>query len=235
MIDIKVIASSSSGNCYLIDDGKTKLLLDAGVHFKEILKACDFCTSGISGSLITHNHNDHAQAVDMLLRRGVNVYGNIETTMHHDGMRYIQSGRKIGIGTFDIIAQDISHDIPCYCYYLHSLATNEVVLYVTDAQEVPYRFADVGYLLIEANYDYELLQLTDKPISLKSRIVQTHLSIDQTAAFVQGMNQDKLKEIYLCHLSDEDSDAELFRNRIEDLTQAKVYICEKNGGVSCKK
>ena len=75
MINIKVLASGSKGNCYLIDDGKTKLLLDAGIPFNQIQIGCDFCVSDISGCLISHKHGDHAKAIKDLIKRSINVYG----------------------------------------------------------------------------------------------------------------------------------------------------------------
>ena len=50
-MDIRVISSGSAGNCYLIDDGKTALLLDAGIAFSEIQKAMNFDTSHIQKSI----------------------------------------------------------------------------------------------------------------------------------------------------------------------------------------
>lgn len=68
MIDIKVLASGSKGNCYLIDNGETKLLLDAGIPFNQIQIGCDFHVSDISGCLVSHRHGDHAKAIKDLLK-----------------------------------------------------------------------------------------------------------------------------------------------------------------------
>ena len=67
MFDIKVLASSSAGNCYIISDGITRLLLDAGVKIKDILVACDFNMDTIRGALITHEHNARSGAPDVVL------------------------------------------------------------------------------------------------------------------------------------------------------------------------
>ena len=76
MFDIKVLASSSAGNCYIISDGITRLLLDAGVKIKDILVACDFNMDTIRGALVTHEHKDHALAVEDLTGRGISIYGS---------------------------------------------------------------------------------------------------------------------------------------------------------------
>ena len=56
MIDVRVLASGSSGNCYLVDDGSTKLLLEAGIPFKRIQQRLDWKTSELAGVLISHEH-----------------------------------------------------------------------------------------------------------------------------------------------------------------------------------
>lgn len=55
-MNIKSLASSSAGNCYLIDDGKSRLLLDCGISIKKIKGGADFNFSNISGCLCTHQH-----------------------------------------------------------------------------------------------------------------------------------------------------------------------------------
>lgn len=53
---IKVIASGSKGNCYLIDDGETKLLIECGIPFKQIQIGCDFKLSSVAACLVSHEH-----------------------------------------------------------------------------------------------------------------------------------------------------------------------------------
>ena len=53
---IKVLASSSSGNSYLLSSGDQGLLLDAGIPFRNIQKALNFKATELMGCLITHEH-----------------------------------------------------------------------------------------------------------------------------------------------------------------------------------
>lgn len=55
MIDVRVLASGSSGNCYLID-GQTKVLIEAGIPFKKIQQGLNWKTSELAGVLISHEH-----------------------------------------------------------------------------------------------------------------------------------------------------------------------------------
>lgn len=56
MIDIKTLASGSSGNCYIIDDGSTKLMIECGLPINQIKKKGGFCVHEMSGCLISHEH-----------------------------------------------------------------------------------------------------------------------------------------------------------------------------------
>lgn len=73
-MDIRPIASGSSGNAYWISDGKTPLLLDAGIPMKAIQIGCGFRVRELGGCFITHCHGDHSKAAKDLLRYGVDVY-----------------------------------------------------------------------------------------------------------------------------------------------------------------
>ena len=53
---MKVLGSSSSGNCYLLDSGKEVLVIEAGVPFADVKEAIGYQTSKIVGVLSSHEH-----------------------------------------------------------------------------------------------------------------------------------------------------------------------------------
>lgn len=55
-MEINILASSSKGNCYIVDDGRTKIMIDCGIPIRQIKKGCGFKTHEISGCLISHEH-----------------------------------------------------------------------------------------------------------------------------------------------------------------------------------
>lgn len=55
-MEIKVLASGSSGNCYIISDHETKILIECGVSIDRIKKGCDFRLHEIAACLISHEH-----------------------------------------------------------------------------------------------------------------------------------------------------------------------------------
>ena len=68
-MDIKILASGSSGNAYYVD-GEMPLLLEAGIPFRAIQQKLNFKISQLAGCLVSHEHMDHIRAAKDLLRAG---------------------------------------------------------------------------------------------------------------------------------------------------------------------
>ena len=227
-MDIKVIASGSSGNAYLIGDGHTHLLLDAGIPFKRIQIGCGFRTSSIDACLVTHRHGDHAAAIPKLLRRGIAVYSNADVAGLYPGVQHVETRREFRVGTFRILPFGAEHDVPCYGYQVASEETGEKLVYITDSAYVRYTFTGLTHLMIEANYAEDIMLgnvRDDKiPFPLAERVAQTHMSIDTLLELLRANDMTRVRQIYLLHLSDNNSDAEAFKKMVQQETGAEVYI-----------
>lgn len=227
-MDIKIIASGSSGNAYLIGDGKTRLLLDAGIPFKRIQIGCCFRTSSIDGCLVTHRHGDHAAAIPKLLHRGITVYSNADVAGLYPGVQSVDVLREFRIGTFRILPFEVEHDVPCYGYQATSVETGEKLVYITDSAYVKYTFSGLTHIMIEANYDEDIMlgNVRDEkiPFSLAERVAGTHMSIDTLIELLRANDMTQVRQIYLLHLSDGNSDAEAFKRQVQKETGAEVYI-----------
>ena len=227
-MDIKIIASGSSGNACLIGDGRTCLLLDAGIPFKHIQIGCGFRTSSIDGCLVTHRHGDHAAAIPKLLQRGITVYSNEDVAGLYPGVQSVEARREFRIGTFRILPFEAEHDVPCYGYQVTSTAMDEKLVYITDSAYVRYTFTGLTHIMIEANYDEDIMlgNVRDEkiPFSLAERVAGTHMSIDTLIDLLRANDMTKVRQIYLLHLSDNNSDAECFKRQVQQETGAEVYI-----------
>lgn len=227
MIDIKVLASGSKGNCYLIDNGETKLLLDAGIPFNQIQIGCDFRVSDISGCLVSHRHGDHAKAIKDLLKRGINVYGPKDLQNISPQISALKPLIKYNIGSFMIVPFELTHDVECYGYQINSIGKQKLV-YITDTAYVRYTFSELTHVMIEANYDTEIIRKNtlnmDINGNLASRIIQSHMDIKTVEEFLDANDLSKLQQIYLLHLSDSNSNADEFKDRIQKKTGAEVYV-----------
>ena len=227
-MDIKVIASGSSGNAYLIGDGHTRLLLDAGIPFKSIQIGCGFRTSSIDACLVTHRHGDHAAAIPKLLQRGITVYSNEDVAGLHEGVQELPALREHTVGTLRILPFEAEHDVPCYGYQVRSEETSEKLVYITDSAYVRYTFSGLTHIMIEANYDEDIMlgNVRDEkiPFSLAERVAGTHMSIDTLIDLLRANDMTRVRQIYLLHLSDNNSDAEVFKRLVQQETGAEVYI-----------
>lgn len=227
-MDIKILASGSSGNAYIISDGKTTLLLDAGIPFKEIQKGCGFQTSSISGCLVTHRHGDHAKAIPKLLQRGIAVYSNADVAGIYPGVHRMDALKEHGIGTFRILPFEAEHDVPCFGYQVTSEETGEKLVYITDSAYIKYTFSGLTHLMVEANYAQEIIlnnaMSEHMPLYLANRVLYTHMSIETLLGLLRANDMSKVRQIYLLHLSDSNSDAESFKRQVQQATGAEVYI-----------
>ena len=227
-MDIKIIASGSSGNAYLIGDGKTRLLLDAGISFKRIQVGCRFQTSSIDACLVTHRHGDHAMAIPKLLQRGITVYSNADVVGLYPGVQQMEALKEHRIGTFRILPFEAEHDVLCYGYQVASEETGEKLVYITDSAYVRYTFTGLTHIMIEANYAQEIIIDNARheriPLYLAERVIQTHMSIETLLDLLRSNDMSKVQQIYLLHLSDGNSDAAAFRRQVQQETGAEVYI-----------
>lgn len=227
-MDIKVIASGSSGNAYLIGDGKTRLLLDAGISFKRIQVGCGFKTSGIAVCLVTHRHGDHAMAIPKLLQRGIPVHSNANVAKLYEGVQQVTALKEYTVGTLRILPFEVEHDVECYGYQVTSTVTGEKLVYITDSAYVKYTFSGLTHIMIEANYAQDIIIDNARkeriPLYLAERVIETHMSIETLLELLRANDMSKVRQIYLLHLSDGNSDAEDFRRQVQQETGAEVYI-----------
>ena len=229
---IKVLASGSSGNCYLIDDGSSMLLLDAGIPLKQIRIGVGFKLSAVAGALITHRHGDHAKAVPELIGAGVNVYAlrdvfEAKRVSSHRTTK-IQDMQKFTVGTFSVLPFSVHHDVPNVGFYIHSNETNENLLYFTDTYYIEQIFPNLNYIMAECNYDPDAIDKSIQngkiPLALNNRLIKSHMSIETFIEMLKANDLSRVRQIYLLHLSDCNSKAEEFKRRVQEETGCEVYI-----------
>ena len=230
-MDIKILASGSAGNAYVVSDGKTTLLLDAGIPFTQIQKGMNYQTSQIAACLVTHRHGDHAKAVPKLLERGIPVYGPSDLAEAYPGVRSdgFSQGRWIVIDYgFRIKPFPVHHDVECLGYMISSIKTDERLLYMTDTTHTEYTFEGVTHFMIECNHSQETVMRNARngviPGELAERIMRSHMSIETVLGLLRANDTTKLKQIYLLHLSDNNSNEEEFRRLVQEETGAEVYV-----------
>lgn len=233
-MDITVIASGSSGNAYRISDGDTALLLDAGIPLQRIKQALNFRVRDLAGCLITHAHGDHAKAAGDLAKAGVDVYtsqGTIDAcrlTGHR--MKPVKALQEVMIRTFAVLPFDVQHDAPePLGFLLTSRRTGEKLLYFTDTYYLKYRFTGLTHIMGECNYSMDIVEQSVRngyiPPELVPRLIKSHMSLEHFLDILKANDLHEVKQIYLLHLSNNNSDAERFREAVQKLTGTEVYVC----------
>lgn len=246
-MEVNVLASGSTGNCYLIYDGMTALLLDAGIPFKKIQIGCYYNLSKVSGCLVTHCHGDHSKAVKDLVKRCVDVWmsGKEMAELGLQPDRRLHCLARVGeddyavfnIGTFKVLPFRTEHDTPEPVGFLvSSTRTGEKLLYVTDSYFVRYRFVGLTHIIGECNYDeetvWEKINAGETPTVRAKRLFRSHMSLENFLKFLKANDLSRLRQIYICHMSNDHSNETRIVEAVQRATGAEVYVCKEGGGVS---
>ena len=235
-MEISIIASGSSGNAYRVSDGVSTLLLDAGIPYSEIQSALHYRTSELTAVLITHSHKDHSKAAAEIAARGVCVYLSRGTAdackLIGHRLKIVEALKEITVGSFNVLPFDVQHDAPePLGFLITSRTTREKLLYFTDTYYLKYTFRGLTHIIGECNYSPALVDRSIEegriPAELATRLMKSHMSIDRFEDFLRANDMSKLEEIYLVHLSENNSDPQAFKERIQRLTGVMVKIPEE--------
>lgn len=232
MIQIKALASSSKGNCYHVSDGTTELLLEAGIRYKDIQRQLNFQTSSIAGCLISHEHGDHGKAAVDIMRAGIDVYASPGTlnALGLSGHRAkpIQAKKQFTLGSWTILPFDVQHDVSEPMGFLLVNQSGEKLLFATDTYYIKYKFIGLTHIMVECNYSMEILNeniATGRvPAVMKKRLLKSHFSLENVKEFLLANDLSKVQEIWLLHLSDNNSDETMFKTEIQQITGKPVFI-----------
>ena len=211
---LKVLASGSEANSYILENEHEALVIEAGVPFKELVKHVE--PRKIVACVVSHEHQDHAKYVDGYVKLGIKVI--------------INSVVWFKFGGFEVRSYDNYHNVPCKGFVISHKDFGKLI-FATDTGYIKYNFKAVNHWLIECNYSEELLTKSVKagivnPV-LADRIVKDHMSIETCKTFFERNNLSKTRSITLIHLSNNNSDAKQFQNVIHNQTGKDVYIAQK--------
>jgi phosphoribosyl 1,2-cyclic phosphodiesterase len=236
LIKVKVFGSGSSGNGYLVDDGQSQLMIEAGIPFKKVEPEMDFDFSKVEGMLISHEHGDHTKYLPQFIKRtSFPIYATVGTfqALGMAGARYeaMDKLEPTRIGTWTVIAFPVKHDAAEPAGFLIINDMGERLLYVTDTYFVKYKFNNINYMLVEMNYSNEIATENDQEgllnHGLHNRILTSHFEMKNSLDFIKHNLSPSLKWVELIHLSDNNSNAELFKHKTQALTGVPVMIAPK--------
>ncbi len=239
------LASGSNGNCYYLGTSEYGILIDVGIGIRTIrkyLREYGIALETIIGVLITHDHADHiktagyfANKMNIPIYTTEAVHAGIERCHYVESLtmtskRVIEKEKPFKIRGFEITAFDVPHDSVENVGYQISFQDNTIVL-VTDVGRITekiIRYASTAnHLIMEANYDEEMLRYGRYPEYLKKRIANGsgHLSNQLSGDFLASIYSPHLEEVWLCHLSNDNNRPEIAYRTVETcLEREGIYV-----------
>lgn len=231
---ISVLGSGSSGNSTFIEVDGYKLLIDAGFSCKkteEKLKEIGEDLSKISSILITHEHMDHIGGAGIIARK-YDIPLFITKESYEAGKNKIGSINENLLNFFDesfiledkikVIPFDVMHDAARTVGFKLETQLNKKISVSTDIgcinNIIRENFKDVDAMIIESNYDFNMLMNSSYPWNLKERVKSRngHLSNNTCAKFLKEMQSQKLKKVFLAHVSKDSNKEILIKEAIEE-------------------
>ena len=218
---LHTLSSGSQGNCLLLSDGDTHILVDAGISTRRIkagLAQLELSMDELDGILITHEHTDHISGLATLIKHhSIPLYASPGTARQlayrlagvEPLLRPREPGCQFEVGQCLVTAFETSHDAAQSMDYRIDGSGSVGILtdtgYVTDeaAQVLP----GVSLLVLESNHDVEYLRSGPYPYTLKQRILgsQGHLSNEMGAELAALAVESGARTVVLAHLSSENN------------------------------
>lgn len=177
--------SSSKGNSVYLSGGGTSLLVDAGVSYRRLSQAMaarDLVPEELSGVLITHEHSDHIKGLEVLLKRlDVPVFASPETLdclctsgRIPPGRTLVECSGTFQVGEIQVTAFDTPHDAVHSLGFRFEMPDQRIVGVATDLGHingtVAHHLSGCDLIMLESNYDRNMLDCGPYPYSLKRRI-----------------------------------------------------------------
>lgn len=230
---LTVLGSSSSGNCYILDNGNEALIIEAGIRFLEVKKALDFQIRKVVGCLITHQHNDHAKYIKNMVDTGFYVLAlpEVLTAKEVSGSRVksLELGKGYKFGNFKVAPFAACHDVPCVGYLIDHPASGRI-LFLTDSCMCEYIFPGLNHVLIECNYsDKKLIESINSGITLpiqRTRLLTSHMELETCKGILMANDLSNVSNVVLLHLSKDNGDEPRFITEIQKATGKLVYVAK---------
>lgn len=166
-----------------------------------------------------------------MVERGIDVYSSIDTFkalgIKHHRAKAIISKQKFSVGNFTVLPFEVQHDAINPMGFLINHKEFGNLLFATDTFYIKYKFSNIDYMMIECNYSRKILDVNFENgkinAKVRNRVIKSHFSLENVIEFLKANDLSRLKAVYLLHLSDLNSDKELFIKEISKIVGVPVY------------
>lgn len=214
---IKCLASGSSGNSWILDDGEEILLLECGIPMKDVKIGINFQIGRVVGCAVTHSHVDHAKYITQYEGCGLKIYKPYEAVEDIGYARF---------GSFFIQSFPLVHDVPCFGFLISNPKMGRI-LFATDTEYIRYRFRNLNYVIVEANYANELLDDDLDDTVKRHHVLRGHMELQTTIRFLKNNVDENTRAVVLAHLSNENANRDMFLTKTSPMIEAPVWIAKK--------
>lgn len=222
-MELSVLSSGSSGNCFYVESNKQGLLIDCGISCKQVLERMEMIgkkPENINGIFVTHEHSDHIRGIDVLARQfHIPIFATEPVVKEcflcseNSLINEIGKTESIRIGDLDIETFSKSHKAIDPVSF--SIINKKRLSIITDAgfvcKNIEENIKEADFLCLESNHDINMLENGPYPWHLKKWIKSDigHLSNIQASLGVLEHASPNLKGVILSHLSETNNKPEL--------------------------
>ena len=214
---IKCLASGSSGNSWILDDGEEILLLECGIPMKDVKIGINFQIGRVVGCAVTHSHVDHAKYITQYEGCGLQVYKPYEAVGDIGYARF---------GSFFIQSFPLVHDVPCFGFLISNPKMGRI-LFATDTEYIRYRFRNLNYVIVEANYANELLDDDLDDTVKRHHVLRGHMELQTTIRFLKNNVDEHTRAVVLAHLSSDNANRDDFKTKVATEVDCPVWTAKK--------
>lgn len=246
MARIYPLFSSSKGNSTFIGTEKGGILIDCGVSCKRLMAALELNripSEAVRAIFITHEHSDHVSGLRLFTNKtGCPVYGQKRTLQRLADAGRIAPGSPvidmtnvtIAAAGMEVSCFNTPHDTIQSCGYRIHTDDDKYCAVCTDlghiTDEVDKALTGCRLVLLESNYDENMLRTGGYPLYLKQRILSQngHLSNDDCAAQVGRLIESGTTHFLLGHLSQDNNRPNIadstVQNSLSQFVRGKDYL-----------
>lgn len=182
----------------------------------------------------TANKGDHSKSIPNALKNYIPVYSCKEVVEKFNGVKLLKPNTKYKIGSFTVMPLPVEHNVENYAYLIEHEEIGKLV-FCTDAISFHYKIKDVNHLIIEANYSNDIvLDNMMKGYEIRSQN-QYHMELEDTIECIKNNMSSELNNVVLVHLSEIQSDEQMFIEKVHAETVVKPCVATKGVNININK
>lgn len=237
--------SGSSGNSFFVQSENTKVLIDAGVSCKKIettlIDKFNLSLNDIDAIFVTHEHIDHTKGLSLISSKyNLPVFATHgtwhaidqkENKISEKNKKMLTLNKSFTLGDLRVFPFSTPHDAAEPCGF-NIYNNGSKISIATDLGHIDdsilENFKNSSFLMLESNYEPNILKVSPYPYKLKQRIssYKGHLSNGEAGETISKLINYGLKDVLLIHLSKENNVPEIAYETVIEKLKSNNYSLE---------